>query len=241
MNDKITLLYNVQNEVTVLPNKFIDEYMIKADGEYVKIYLLILRLQGMGLPVDVDHLADHLELTRKDVLRALSYWEKAGLLQAAEPSVPDKTAPSASTVTQKGASSQHGTTPSPTITSVPEKTTLSPTDVENSMKDTDLERTIYMAETYIGRPFSTSELNSFCYINDQLHFSSDLMEYLIEYCVSRGKKSVRYIESVAINWYQQGITSVQEAKEQSTLYSQNVFPIMKAFRIVIQAQRSLTT
>ena len=76
MNDKITLLYNVQNEVTVLPNKFIDEYMIKADGEYVKIYLLILRLQGMGLPVDVDHLADHLELTRKDVLRALSYWEK---------------------------------------------------------------------------------------------------------------------------------------------------------------------
>ena len=73
MSDKITLLYNVQNEVTVLPNKFIDEYMIKADGEYVKIYLLILRLQGMGLPVDVDHLADHLELTRKDVLRALSY------------------------------------------------------------------------------------------------------------------------------------------------------------------------
>ena len=48
---------------------------------------------------------------------------------------------------------------------------------------------------------------------------------------SRGKKSVRYIESVAINWYQQGITSVQEAKEQSTLYSQNVFPIMKAFGI----------
>ena len=90
MNDKITLLYNVQNEVTVLPNKFIDEYMIKADGEYVKIYLLILRLQGMGLPVDVDHLADHLELTRKDVLRALSYWEKAGLLQASEPSAPEK-------------------------------------------------------------------------------------------------------------------------------------------------------
>jgi len=62
------------------------------------------------------------------------------------------------------------------------------------------------------------------------------MEYLIEYCVSRGKKSVRYIESVAINWYQQGITSVQEAKEQSTLYSQNVFPIMKAFGISNRAE-----
>ena len=104
---------------------------------------------------------------------------------------------------------QTGASLSPTITPVPDKNTLSPTEVQASMTNKDLERTIYMAETYIGRPFSTTELNSFCYINDQLHFSSDLLEYLIEYCVTRGKKSVRYIESVAINWYQQGITSVQ--------------------------------
>lgn len=290
MSDKITLLYNVQNEVTVLPNKFIDEYMIKADGEYVKIYLLILRLQGMGLPVDVDRIADHLELTRKDVLRALSYWEKAGILRtgavASEAAVTaaetmpatnagtesslgttrtarnvmtvgvagntmtaEVTATSGNVMTDNttatrnaidsiaagtsntGITGQTGASLSPTITPVPDKNTLSPTEVKASMANKDLERTIYMAETYIGRPFSTTELNSFCYINDQLHFSSDLMEYLIEYCVTRGKKSVRYIESVAINWYQQGISTVKDAKEQSTLYSQNVFPIMKAFGI----------
>ena len=268
MSDKITLLYNVQNEVTVLPNKFIDEYMIKADGEYVKIYLLILRLQGMGLPVDVERIADHLELTRKDVLRALSYWEKAGILRTGAASetaatvtgsesmangisgdtgtaqtvgtsekvmATGVTGSDGNTMTAGTSGSdgtgQTGVSLSPTITPVPDKNTLSPTEVQASMTNKDLERTIYMAETYIGRPFSTTELNSFCYINDQLHFSSDLLEYLIEYCVTRGKKSVRYIESVAINWYQQGITNVQEAKEQSTLYSQNVFPIMKAFGI----------
>ena len=323
MSDKITLLYNVQNEVTVLPNKFIDEYMIKADGEYVKIYLLILRLQGMGLPVDVERIADHLELTRKDVLRALSYWEKAGILRTGAVSetaatvtgsesmangisgdagttqavgtsekamatgvtgidgntttagtsgsdrntmtagtsgsdgntmtagtsgsdrntmtagtsgsagniITSGTPASAGNAMASEAAGQTGASLSPTITPVPDKNTLSPTEVQTSMTNKDLERTIYMAETYIGRPFSTTELNSFCYINDQLHFSSDLLEYLIEYCVTRGKKSVRYIESVAINWYQQGITTVKEAKEQSTLYSQNVFPIMKAFGI----------
>lgn len=272
MSDKITLLYNVQNEVTVLPNKFIDEYMIKADGEYVKIYLLILRLQGMGLPVDVERIADYLELTRKDVLRALSYWEKAGILRTGAASETAATVTGSESMANgisgdtgtaqtvgtsekvmatgsdgntmiagtsgsdgntmaSESTGQTGASLSPTITPVPDKNTLSPTEVQASMTNKDLERTIYMAETYIGRPFSTTELNSFCYINDQLHFSSDLLEYLIEYCVTRGKKSVRYIESVAINWYQQGITSVQEAKEQSTLYSQNVFPIMKAFGI----------
>ena len=102
---------------------------------------------------------DHLELTRKDVLRALSYWEKAGLLQATEPSVPEKTASAASTGTQKGASSQQGTTPSPTITSVPEKTTLSPTDVENSMKDTDLERTKIQCGQNVNNLGKTSKLH----------------------------------------------------------------------------------
>ena len=196
-------------------------------------------------------------------MRALSYWEKAGILRTGAASETAATVTgsesmangisgNAGTTQAVGTSEkvmatgvtgsdgntmasestgQTGTSLSPTITPVPDKNTLSPTEVQASMTNKDLERTIYMAETYIGRPFSTTELNSFCYINDQLHFSSDLLEYLIEYCVTRGKKSVRYIESVAINWYQQGITSVQEAKEQSTLYSQNVFPIMKAFGV----------
>ena len=223
--------------------------MIKADGEYVKIYLLILRLQGMGLPVDVERIADHLELTRKDVLRALSYWEKAGILQTGAASETAATVTGSESMAN-GISGDTGTTQAVGTSEKVMATGVTGTDgnamtagtsgsagniitsgTSGSAGNKDLERTIYMAETYIGRPFSTTELNSFCYINDQLHFSSDLLEYLIEYCVTRGKKSVRYIESVAINWYQQGITSVQEAKEQSTLYSQNVFPIMKAFGI----------
>ena len=221
--DKISLTNNLQNNITILSNDFIDNYMHKADGEYVKIYLLILRLSGSNLPIRVDELADTLELTRKDILRALNYWEKVGLLK-----LNDHSSEKASTE----ASSQPEETPgSYTAPQVPEKVNRSAVDMEKSIKNTDLEQTIYMAETYLGRPLSTSELNSFCYINDDLHFSSDLLEYLIEYCITRGKKSIRYIESVAINWFQAGIDTVKKAKEQTALYTQNVFPIMKAFGI----------
>ena len=78
--DKITLKNTLHHTTTILPNEFIDHYMIRADGEYVKIYLLILRLMNQNLPVEIDQLADTLELTRKDILRALKYWEKEGLL-----------------------------------------------------------------------------------------------------------------------------------------------------------------
>lgn len=229
--DKISLINNLQNNITILPNDFIDNYMRKADGEYVKIYLLILRLSGSNLPIHVDELADTLELTRKDILRALNYWEKVGLLKLNDNSsqeqngtISAQASSSQATVSQK----EPGSTPTP---QVPEKKNRSAVDMEKSIKNTDLEQTVYMAETYLGRPLSTSELNSFCYINDELHFSSDLLEYLIEYCITRGKKSVRYIESVAINWFQMGIDSVKKAKEQAALYTQNVFPVMKAFGI----------
>ena len=58
--DKITLKNTLHHTTTILPNEFIDHYMIKADGEYVKIYLLILRLMNQNLPVEIEQLADTL-------------------------------------------------------------------------------------------------------------------------------------------------------------------------------------
>ena len=88
-----------------------------------------------------------------------------------------------------------------------------------------------MAETYLGHPLSHSDLLTLHYIENQLHFTPELLEYLIEYCVTKGKKSVRYMETVAISWYEQNIDTVKKAKEQSASYTENVFPIMKAFGI----------
>ncbi|MDO5146788.1 MAG: DnaD domain protein [Eubacteriales bacterium] len=209
--EKISLKNTLQHTTTILPNEFIDNHMLRADGEYVKIYLLVLRLLNNNMPVEIEQLADTLELTQKDILRALHYWEKEGLLEFSAPS----SEPDASL----------------TITQVPEKISYNLADMEKSIKGTDLEQTLYMAETYLGRPLSSAELSSFYYISDALHFSSDLLEHLIEYCITRDKKSVRYMESVAINWYQQGIDSVKKAREASIQYTQNVFPVMKAFGI----------
>lgn len=211
--EKITLKNTLQHTTTILPNDFIDNHMIKADGEYVKIYLLILRLLNSNLPVEIDQLADTLELTRKDILRALNYWEKEGLLSL---SAPEDTVPQE--------------TPLP-VTPVPEKSSYNLSAMEKAIKGTDLEQTLYMAETYLGRPLSTTELSSFYYMHDALSFSSELLEYLIEYCITRDKKSFRYMESVAINWYQQGIDTVKKAREASSQYTRNVFPVMKAFGI----------
>lgn len=229
----IQITDTIQLNYTVLPNDFIDGAMCKADGEYVKIYLMILRLLGSGLPVTPDILADRLNLTQKDILRAVSYWEKAGLLK---PLTLQKAEDTGKAGRKEDSPVESGPDEHPVMEEfesqedkiIPGKRTLTPKEIEESKKQTDFGRTIFMAETYLGRPFSHNELNSLCYISDQLDFSTELMEYLIEYCAGRGKKSVRYIERVAIEWYRKGITTVAAAKEESDKYVDHVFPVMKA-------------
>lgn len=61
--------------------------------------------------------------------------------------------------------------------------------------------------------------------------SADLIEYLVEYCVSRGRKSMRYIETVALAWAKDGITTVEMARDASSRFSKDYYTILKAMGI----------
>lgn len=66
---------------------------------------------------------------------------------------------------------------------------------------------------------------------DGLGLSADLIEYLLEYCVSHNHKSIRYIEKVAIAWAEEGITTVEQAKRSNSRYNKEYFTILKALGI----------
>ena len=78
---KLTLTNHVQTNTTVLENEFIDRHMANANGEYVKVYLFLLRHLNdpAGVP-KISEIADALDYTEKDVIRALNYWKNQGLL-----------------------------------------------------------------------------------------------------------------------------------------------------------------
>ena len=60
--------------ITCVSNVFIDTYMKEANGEYVKIYLYLLRCLGQReIPFSIPAMADKLEYTEADIRRALAY------------------------------------------------------------------------------------------------------------------------------------------------------------------------
>ena len=69
-------------------------------------------------------------------------------------------------------------------------------------------------------------MKTILYFSDVLHFSDDLVDYLIQYCVERGKRDFRYMEKVAVNWAQMGITTPRQAQRAAAKYDKSVYSIM---------------
>ena len=90
----------------------------------------------------------------------------------------------------------------------------------------DTAQLLFIAESYIGKPLTPSEMKTILYFTDVLHFSDDLIDYLLQYCVERGKKDFKYIEKVAVNWAEEGITTPKQAQRIATRYDKSVYAIM---------------
>lgn len=218
----IQITNSIQNSITLVPDYFIDQHLAKASGEYVKVYLYIQRHLKADSPLTVPNIADSLYMTEADVKRALAYWEKEGVLEFAS------TQPQQTAYTQ---SYSDGPDEIAASLAVPVKETLNPSVINTRMEEEGISHLAFMADTYLGKPLTQTELNTLFYFYDGLHFPVDLIEYLMEYCVSNNKKSMRYIETVALSWYEQGINSRDKAQEAMKIYNKNYYAVMKAFGI----------
>ena len=106
-----------------------------------------------------------------------------------------------------------------------------PEQISGLAGDEDFSQLLYIVQKYLNKVFTQRECEVFAYLYDGLHMSAELLEYLVEYCVQGGHTSMRYIETVAINWHERGLKTVDEAKTYASSYSKDSFAVMKAFGI----------
>ena len=78
----INISSDIATSFTTVSDIFIDQYMPKANGEFVKVYLYLLRATGSGAGIaTISEIADHFSNTEADIIRALNYWASEGILQ----------------------------------------------------------------------------------------------------------------------------------------------------------------
>lgn len=246
---RLTIYRDNNTDTTVVPNCFIDEYISEANDAQLKVYLYLLRMLNANQAISVSDMADKFNHTEKDVLRALKYWENKQLLSLdydengnltgirlcdlsrteseVAPTMPSRiTSPFEQPAYEKPChdkpSYEKPTYDKPAY----EKPSYTAQQLQEFKEKEETAQLLFIAQSYLGRPLTPTEMKSILFMMDVLHFSVDLIDYLIQYCVDRGKKDFKYIEKVAINWAEQGITTPRQAQKLSTKYDKNVYAIM---------------
>lgn len=235
---RLTVYRDDQVDSTVVSNLFIDEYMKDANAAQLQVYLYLLRKMSAHQATSVSDIADKFNHTEKDVVRALEHWEQKQLLDLdfdetgkeltgihirdlSAGAVADKRAVS-SFVPAPAPSAKPAEAPSPYA-----KPAYSADQLREFKNRQDTMQLLDIAEAYIGKPLTPSEIKTILYFSDRLHFSDDLIDYLIQYCVDNGHKSFHYMEKVALEWADAGITTPEQAQESSSRYNKTVYTVMK--------------
>ncbi len=243
---QITLCGDCYSDATIVSNQFIDEYMRDANDAQIKIYLHLLRCMNGNMPVSVSSIADCFNYTEKDVVRALKYWEKQNLIAltfngskmltgikllpfSKREEAPAQTAPLP--VLKTPAPAMRESAASSKVFKLPEKPAYSLDRLAAFKSQPDISQLLFIAEQYLNKTLSSTDISSILYMYDSLDFSADLIEYLIEYCVNNKKKSIRFIETVAVSWACAGVHTVEEAKTRTTSFPKEIYEVFKAFGI----------
>ena len=277
--------------IVSLPSEFIDKYMLKANGDYIKVYLFMLR--NADRLINPEIIADALELTIKDVERAIAYWCKIGILIEREENIAKlgkeddfeeilltKNLPSKeeleearrilnaaneiykrrqinkeadeNTQEEKSESDIKKDEPVEALEEIktdekveekeepvveppkPEPPKLpdrSLVDLTKLRSDEDFQELVFCVQTYTEKIFTPTDTEKLAYLYDVIGMSKDLLEYIAEISVQKGKKNISYIEKIALSLHEKVITTVEEAKEDNVKFYNENRAVLKAFGI----------
>lgn len=189
------MLKNRSLGFTPVNNVFIEKYMPQARGEFVKVYLLMLKYTISGeLGVSSSILASSLNLLESDIMNAFNYWNDQGAIKLTQ-------------IDKMGNFNVEFVD----LVEEPSKSTKQ-VDLLEALDSTNTKDMLKDIETLLARPLSPNEMSLYLNWQKEFGFSSELILILMEYCISKGKSDSRYIEKVAIAWHDQKITTIEQAQ-----------------------------
>ncbi len=242
-------VYSEDTRTTLVPNEFIDYYMPRANGTFVKVYIYLLRcLTAPGAGFGISFIADALDETEKDILRALRYWEKESVLSltwGAENELRGIKLHSLSKPATEVSGLSAVTAATSVVTAFPADKEASGTVGKKAASDKlpnytpaqldafanreDTNWLLHATESYLERMLKPADIQLLFFLHDELDFSCELILHLYEYCVSRGKKTPAYIQKVALSWHEEGIRTVEEAEGHSLQFDTCFTAVKRAF------------
>ncbi len=208
-----------ENKFVSVPTDFITEQLPQANPTFVKVYLYLLMLASQNTAAGFPEIAETLGLLESDLMMSIKYWEGQGVIVKSGETF---TFPQTKTAAE--------------VTSVPESAQPARARIENLAEiisaDKGLSDMFMLSQEILGKTITEKDMETIYWFYSELKMPPEVVLLLLEYCVSKGKNRMSYIEKVAISWSEKGLTSSEDValylknEEQKTGFLYSIRKIM---------------
>ena len=206
MNFKREKVQNYYLRDTHVENVFINEYMVGAPGDYVKVFLLASMYVELELPVSNESLARELKLSLEEVLLAWTYWEDCGVIRKHYPDPKDKLRYEVEFLNLREALAGGGRKKS--------KKEPLPEKVKDLVDDKGLRALYSEIEGITGRLLAGKESLEIISWMDDFGATPEVIAYAYRHCVAlRKTDKYTYVASVVKDWAGRGLKTRAQVEE----------------------------
>ncbi len=191
-------------KVFVVPADVVDAHLKLAGSVQLKALLWLLSKNGEEW--ELADLAASLGIAEPDAADALQYWTEAGILaregETAEETSPDENLPEENNV-KKAISKYRPAIHKPTREEVARRGAESP----------EIAFLLSESQKKLGRMINQAEAATLVWIHDYEGLPVAVILMIIEYIISEGKGSIKYLEKTAVDWSEKEINTVDKAEK----------------------------
>lgn len=208
--------FTTEKSFITVPFDFIQNHLPKANATFVKIYIYLLMLAEKGAEKSFGDIAKTLGILESDLVNAIDYWKGEGLIFTDGENIcfSVKNADTFETDEQE------------------EKEEETQNIAEIISSNSELSDMFMLAQEILGKTITEKDMQTVYWFYQDLKMPIEVILLLIEYCVSKGKNRISYIEKVAVSWNEMGLNNVEavtnylKSEEQKTGFLYSVRRIM---------------
>jgi len=219
--------FTVNRDFIPVSSYFIEHLMRDANGIFVKVYLYALNLACQGRAVENAEIAKALNILESDVMQAFTHWQVIGAMVEQDDVITFYQG-------EKRVSTEpHNPVPLSVVQADSQRLAYDTGEIPSAVsQDSSLSEMISLAQEILGKTLSRQEMETLYWFYDGLRFSPEVILMLLEYCVSKNKRHINYIEKVAVTWHEKGISTIEavdaylKAEEQKSTYLYSIRKVM---------------
>ncbi len=218
--------------VFAVPDNVINSIKL-ANGKAVKVLLYILK--NKITEVDFTAVASAVGVNEEDVEDAISFWQQVDVIYA------DGSKP-AEFVTQAKNSAEGNKSNAISPHRAKENATkmLSAAEIAERAESNELIRFIFnSAETTLGRILTNTDQRTLIWLHDYYGMEPEVLLMIMDFAVSQNKATIGFIEKIATNWHNDGITTLEQA-ERAIIQLENFYSLAGQVTAKLGLNRSLT-